>query len=127
MVGLIPAGAFPLMLVAGFFIAFAQVFANGPLNAIFQSVIRPDMQGRVFSLIGAACTAMMPLSLMIAGPLSDLLGLRVWYLVGGGLCIVVALVAFFLPSLRELEKHARKGGEQPEQSQPDIHKTESVK
>lgn len=117
MIGLIPPGAFPLMLVAGFFTAFAQVFANGPLNAIFQSVIQPDMQGRVFSLIGAACTAMMPLSLMIAGPFSDRFGLRAWYLIGGGLCVAVAIWAFFMPSLHDMEKRGKEAALAPSGAQ----------
>lgn len=94
---------FLLVLVANFVIGVTQVFANGPLTAIFQTAIEPDMQGRVFSLINAGATAMMPLSLMVAGLISDWLGVRIWYLIGGGLCIIVTLVAFSIPAIINIE------------------------
>lgn len=104
LIGIAPADMFFLMLAANFILGVAQVLANGPLGAIFQSSIDHDMQGRVFSLINAGATAMMPLSLLIAGPVSDWLGLRVWYLVGGGLCILVALVGVSIPAILNIEE-----------------------
>jgi DHA3 family macrolide efflux protein-like MFS transporter len=104
LIGIAPADMFFLMLAANFILGVAQVLANGPLGAIFQSSIDHDMQGRVFSLINAGATAMMPLSLLIAGPVSDWLGLRVWYLVGGGLCIVVVLVGVSIPAILNIEE-----------------------
>jgi DHA3 family macrolide efflux protein-like MFS transporter len=103
LVGIAPANLFLLILVANFVIGVTQVFANGPLMAIFQTTIEPDMQGRVFSLISAGATAMMPLSLLVAGPISDLLGVRIWYLIGGGLCILVTLAAFSIPAIMNIE------------------------
>ena len=103
--GIAPASLFWLLLVGNFVTGISQVFANGPLNAIFQSAVAPDMQGRVFSLIGAGATAMMPLSLLVAGPVTDWLGIRIWYLVGGGLCILVTLAAFFIPPIMNIEQN----------------------
>jgi MFS transporter, DHA3 family, macrolide efflux protein len=103
--GLAPAHTFWLLLVTTFVVGFSQVFANGPLSAIFQSSVAPDMQGRVFSLIGAGATAMMPLSLLIAGPISDWLGVRTWYLFGGVACILMTLIAFFIPTIVNIESN----------------------
>lgn len=103
LIGAAPSNLFFLILVANFVIGVTQVFANGPLMAIFQTAIEPDMQGRVFSLINAGATAMMPISLLVAGPISDWLGVRVWYLIGGGLCILVTLVAFSIPAIMNIE------------------------
>jgi DHA3 family macrolide efflux protein-like MFS transporter len=97
--GVILTGAAPVN------IGVTQVMANGPLTAIFQTKIEPDMQGRVFSLIGAGATAMMPLSLLVAGPISDWLGVRTWYLIGGGLCILVTLIAFSIPAIMNIEQN----------------------
>lgn len=107
LVGVAPADRFIVLLAAYLVLGVAQVFANGPLTAIFQSAIEPDMQGRVFSLISAGATAMMPLSLMVAGPVSDGLGLRIWYLVGGGLCILVTVVGFFTPAIVNIEEQRK--------------------
>jgi DHA3 family macrolide efflux protein-like MFS transporter len=97
-------------------LGFAQVFANGPITAIFQSAVAPDVQGRVFSLIGAGATAMMPLSLLIAGPVSDWLGIRVWYIFGGTVCILTSLAAFFIPAIMNIEQN--KAGGPPETAKP---------
>ncbi len=105
LIGVAPANLFFLILAANFVIGVTQVFANGPLLAIFQTAIEPDMQGRVFSLIGAGATAMMPLSLLVAGPISDWLGVRIWYLIGGGLCILVTLIAFSIPAIMNIEQN----------------------
>ncbi|KAF0106370.1 MAG: MFS transporter DHA3 family macrolide efflux protein [Anaerolineaceae bacterium] len=103
--GLAPANLFWLLLAANFLIGFMQVLANGPIGAIFQSTIEPDYQGRVFSLIGAGATAMMPLSLLIAGPVSDWLGVRVWYVFGGAVCILTTIAAAFIPAIMNIEQN----------------------
>ena len=103
--GLAPANIFWLLLAATFLVGFAQVIANGPLHAIFQSAIHPDMQGRVFSLISAGATAMMPLSLMVAGPIADWLGVRTWYIFGGTVCILMTLAALFIPTIMNIEQN----------------------
>lgn len=103
--GLIPADMFPLLLSVQFLVGFMQVFANGPLMAIMQSTVDPDMQGRVFSLLGAGATAMMPLSLLIAGPVSDALGIRFWYILGGTVCILMTVAAFFVPAIMNVESN----------------------
>jgi DHA3 family macrolide efflux protein-like MFS transporter len=105
LMGAAPANLFFLILVSNFVLGVTQVFANGPLTAIFQTAIEPDMQGRVFSLISAGATAMMPLSLLVAGPISDWLGVRSWYLAGGGLCILVTMVAFSIPAIMNIEQN----------------------
>ncbi len=101
--GLIPSNMFHLLLAAQFVIGIAQVFANGPLMAIMQSTVDTDMQGRVFSLLGAGATAMMPLSLLIAGPVADALGVRFWYILGGTVCILMTVIAFFIPAIMNIE------------------------
>ena len=114
--GLLPARLYYLALVGVFLFGSMQVMANGPLSAIFQSTIDPDMQGRVMSLIGAGATAMSPLSLLIAGPVSDWLGVRTWYLIGGSVCIVMTVIAFFIPVIMNIEENRQK---QPVETQPE--------
>ena len=101
--GLIPEDMFSLLLAAQFLIGFTQVLANGPLLAIMQSAVIPDMQGRVFSLLGAGATAMMPLSLLIAGPISDAFGIRFWYIFGGTVCVLMTVASFFIPAIMNIE------------------------
>ena len=92
------------MALVGMFVAgFMNPIVNGPFMAVMQTAVAPEMQGRVFSLIQSASLAMMPLSLLIAGPIADKLGVRVWYVAGGVLCIVIGLVAFAVPAIMHVE------------------------
>ena len=63
------------------------------------------------SLLGSGATAISPLGLLIAGPFSDWLGIRVWFWAGGILCILIAITAFFVPVIMNVEPH----GEAPPQ------------
>lgn len=107
LVGFVPANMFNLLLAATFLVGFAQVFANGPLTAIMQSTVTPEMQGRVFSLLGAGAAAMMPLSLLIAGPISDQFGIQFWYVFGGTVCILMTIAALFVPAIMKIENNHR--------------------
>ena len=106
--GLVPEDMFYLLLVGWFITGFSQVFANGPLMAIMQSTVDPDMQGRVFSLLVAGATAMMPLSLLIAGPVSDRFGIRFWYIFGGTACILMTIAASFIPAIMNIEDNHKE-------------------
>ncbi|KAA3663654.1 MAG: hypothetical protein DWQ04_09710 [Chloroflexi bacterium] len=76
---------------------------NGPVRAIMQSVIAPEMQGRVMSLLVSLSSAMSPIGLMIAGPVADLLGIRVWFVFAGVVTSLVGVAGFFMPPLLRLE------------------------
>ena len=114
LIGIVPTDLFSLVLVAMFLVGFAQVFANGPLGAIMQSTVAPEMQGRVFSLLGAGATAMMPLSLLISGPVSDYFGIRVWFIFGGVATILMTIAASFIPVIMNIESnHGQARQEEP--------------
>ena len=111
-VGAVPAGligvAVALMFVAG----AAMSLANGPIFAIVQATVAKDMQGRVFTLLGSVSGAMMPLGLLVAGPVADAIGVRPWYLAAGAVTLALAAAALFMPSLMGIEEQAseRAGG-----------------
>ena len=48
---------------------------------------------------------MMPLSLLIAGPVTDQLGIRFWYIFGGTICILMAIAATFNSSIMHIEEN----------------------
>lgn len=76
---------------------------NGPFMAIIQSKVEPEMQGRVFSLVGAICGAMMPVSMIISTPIVEQFGTQSWYLMSAIICFVLVMVAFFIPELIGIE------------------------
>ena len=108
-VGLSPANMYWLAIAGMAFSGIMNPITNGPLFALVQSTVRPDMQGRVMSLIISAATAMTPLSLMVAGPLSDAIGIRTWFWFGGLICLLMGIGAFFVPAIMNVESN-RNGG-----------------
>jgi DHA3 family macrolide efflux protein-like MFS transporter len=77
LIGLAPASLFSVAIVGSILLGLMIPITNGPVGALLQTIIRPDMQGRVMSLISSGATAISPLGLLIAGPLSDALGIQV--------------------------------------------------
>jgi len=104
--GLVPAGLFGVAIALMFVAGAALSLANGPPLAIMQATMAKDMQGRLFALVGSMSAAMMPLGLAVAGPVSDLIGVRTWYLVAGAVTVAMAAAALFVPSLMRIEDRA---------------------
>lgn len=106
-IGLTPATLFVLALGGMALTGMMAPIANGPIQAIMQANVAPEYQGRVFSLVGSLATAMMPLSLLVAAPVAELLGVRAWFLIGGIITFVIGCGMFFVPSIREIETNRK--------------------
>jgi DHA3 family macrolide efflux protein-like MFS transporter len=76
----------------------------GPFFAVIQSTVEPDMQARVFSLLSSVGTAMVPIGLMIAGPISDKIGIQAWFYLGGMLCISMGIAGLLIPDVINIEE-----------------------
>jgi DHA3 family macrolide efflux protein-like MFS transporter len=61
----------PLLAVSGFVVMFTMPIINGSSQAIWQSKVAPDVQGRVFAVRRMIAMSMTPLAYVIAGPLAD--------------------------------------------------------
>lgn len=105
LIGIAPADLFPLALGGMFIVGFLSPIVNGPIHALLQTVVRKDMQGRVISILVSAASAMMPLGLLIAGPLSDMFGIRTWFWVTALLNLAIVMVAFFVPAIMNIESN----------------------
>jgi MFS transporter, DHA3 family, macrolide efflux protein len=110
--GSTPSTLYPMFLAGFFILGLTEVITNGPLIAILQSNVDPAKQGRVMTLLTSGASAMSPLSLLVAAPIADRLGIRVWYIGGGILCIGMAMFAFFIKPLMEIEKNRRSALEE---------------
>lgn len=106
--GVVPANMFTLAAVAFFLVGVNNSLVNGPIFAVFQATIAPEMQGRVFTLIGSLSAGMAPIGLIIAGPVADWLGVQTWYLIGGAVTLFMGVGGFFVPMLLHIEDGARK-------------------
>jgi DHA3 family macrolide efflux protein-like MFS transporter len=103
MTGFAPANAFWLALVGMTITGITNPLANGPLYALLQTIVRPDMQGRVMALVGSFAMAMTPLGLLVAGPVSDAIGIRAWYWIAGIVTLLMGIAGFFIPAVMHVE------------------------
>jgi DHA3 family macrolide efflux protein-like MFS transporter len=103
--GLTPGGSFWLALVSVFVMGLMISLVDGPIMAILQGTVAPEMQGRVFTLMGSLLWVTSPFSLAVAGPVSDWLGLQVWYVTAGVLCEAIGLAGFFIPAIVNIEQN----------------------
>lgn len=105
LVGFLPSSGLAAAMGALLVMGIAVALTDGPLFAILQSTIAPEMQGRVFMLFGSLITLSSPIGLAIAGPVTDAIGVQVWYLVGGALCVLSAIAGVLVPTLVHLEDY----------------------
>jgi DHA3 family macrolide efflux protein-like MFS transporter len=103
MLGLLPPSLFTVASGAMFIVGMMIPLVNGPIMAVLQATVKPEMQGRVLTLLSSASSAMSPLGLSIAGPVADAVGVRVWYVAGGIACMLMGVIAFFIPAVMHIE------------------------
>jgi DHA3 family macrolide efflux protein-like MFS transporter len=111
-IGLTPADGFLFALGAIFVAGFMNPLINGPIMAILQATVEAEMQGRVFTLVSSLSSAMMPLSLAVAGPVADVIGVRQWYAIGGAIFALLGAVSFFVPAIVNIENNGHNTGEE---------------
>ena len=74
LVGMVIAGLRPSPVTIGAGLFWLMVFipmASASSQAVFQSKVAPDVQGRVFSIRSMISRSVMPISFLLAGPLAD--------------------------------------------------------
>lgn len=103
LMGLAPSNLFFMAVMGMAITGIMSPIANGPLQAIMQSKIPPEMQGRVMGLTNSICSAMMPISMLVSAPIANAFGLQFWYWMGGGITILIGVAAFFIPQVMMLE------------------------
>jgi DHA3 family macrolide efflux protein-like MFS transporter len=83
---------FWFFVVSCFFIGSCGTFLNVPAIAYIQETTAPDMMGKVMSLIMTTMTTAMPVGLLLAGPVSEVIGVTRWYRWSGAAIIVVGII-----------------------------------
>ena len=86
-----------------------------------QSSVAPDMQARVSSLLSSLAGGMSPIGLMIAGPVSDKVGIQSWFLFGGIICLVFAAAGPFIPAVMSLEVKNQGETEVGDKTIPEVY------
>jgi DHA3 family macrolide efflux protein-like MFS transporter len=111
-IGFAPSTGLVIAISGIFFVGLMLPITNGPIIAVLQSAVDPAVQGRVFTLVSSLSSAMTPLGLIIAGPLSDIFSIQLWYIVGSVLSLGFGVGGFFSPGLMGLENHHHREGKE---------------
>ncbi len=85
-------------------IGLMNPLVNGPLFAMLQTKVDPEMQGRIFMLVISGAGLMSPLGMLVAAPVADWLGIQAWYLVGGLACALMGLSGFLIKSVITIDE-----------------------
>jgi len=104
MIGVAPSSALYVVMIGNLVMGLTMPLANGSLGGILQATVEPGMQGRVFTLGGSLATAMMPVGLALAGPLSDAFGIQIWFIIGGVFTLLMGIFGLANPSVRNIEE-----------------------
>ena len=122
------ARALPIWMIASFMSSFFIPIINGSNQAIWQSKVAPEIQGRVFSTRRWIAQITAPVAMLIAGPAADLIfepamrpggslsgtfgpllgtgpgaGMSIMFLIAGTLGMIVAITGFLTPFVRNAE------------------------
>ncbi|USK58232.1 MFS transporter [Peribacillus asahii] len=87
-------GVIPIFWV---YLAFMAIFGvalpifNTPATVLLQEKVEEDYLGRVFGVMGMISTSMMPLGMLIFGPIADFIKIE-WLLIGTGVFIIILAV-----------------------------------
>ena len=90
--GALPAQGFWIFVAACFFMGGTASFYNVPIMAYTQETTPPEVMGKVFSLIMTVLSLALPFGLLIAGPVSEAIGVDQWFLWSGAALVGVAMV-----------------------------------
>lgn len=66
----------------------AMPFFNTPTNVMIQEKVDENYLGRVFGVLGMISTSMMPVGMLIFGPIADVIQVE-WLLIGTGMLVLV--------------------------------------
>lgn len=103
-IALVPVEFFFLVLIATALTGMASAFINSPVVAILQACVEKEMLGRVMSIGTTACSLAMPISLIIAGPLAEHVGLLTLIWLPGILSLLLGVCCFFIRDLMHIEE-----------------------
>lgn len=109
-IALAPTSGLSMALGGVLLVGLMNSMTMGPFFAVIQSAVEPDMQARVLTLLSSVGGGMAPVGLMVAAPVAAHLGIQVWFLTAGTLCVLMGVSGCFVPALKRIEQGDRGTG-----------------
>ncbi len=95
-------GTFVAFLVVNCVTGLFMPLVTTPAMALLQEQVDSNMQGRVFSLVQIVMTAIMPLGMVIFGPIADVVQVQYLMILSGIIVMALSIATMF-------NKHFRHG------------------
>ena len=102
-VGVTPKNVLVLAVGAMFCFGVTNSMSNALSLAILQATVPAEIQGRIFTLLLSGVMSMSPIGLAVAGPVADVVGVQVWFIIAGIPIILMGVTSFFIRSIITIE------------------------
>lgn len=102
--GLLPPSAFIIYAIMAVVQGISMPFYSGPFTALLQTQIEVSFLGRVFSLFDSISLLPSILGLLATGFIADAIGIANVFVICGIAIVMTGLLAFFIPSIMNLER-----------------------
>jgi DHA3 family macrolide efflux protein-like MFS transporter len=116
LIGLAPATALWMAILGQFIGGLGFAAYNTGTRATQQAVVAPEMQGRFFAVRFSVFTALTPISLAIAGPVADAVGVRLFWFLWPAAGLLIAAIWRLVPAVYDIEAEARRRKSSVDQS-----------
>ncbi|MEG0357766.1 MAG: MFS transporter, partial [Anaerorhabdus sp.] len=100
MIGLGISPVFIIYLICNTLIGITAPCYNTPITVTIQERVDLDMQGRVFSFMQITTSCMLPIGMMVYGPLADIVPVETILIIAGILVITAAAIFHFSKALK---------------------------
>ncbi len=87
--------SFTFYLIAMFLIGLSLPYYNSPAYVMIQEKVESEYLGRVFSVMGMISSSMMPIGMLVFGPLADFIDINLIIIFAGIMMIVITLSLLF--------------------------------
>lgn len=94
--GIIPSNFFVGFVIVSFLMGFIGTFFSIPYMAYMQKSVEPQKLGKVMSLIMSLMGLATPLGLAISGPVSEIIGINVWFTLSGIIIFLSGVLCYFM-------------------------------
>ena len=112
-------GNFWIYLIPMAVFGIAMPFYNTGAMVLIQEHVEESFLGRVFSVLNMLMTAMMPLGMLIFGPIAELVSIELLLVVTGAAMLVIGLLMFGNKTLLEAGISPVQAAASPEPEKPD--------
>ena len=108
--GLLPgtSGGFVAFVVLNALAGFATPYFNTLLMAMIQQSFEPAYLGRVLGVLNSLMSITGPFGLIVAGPLSDHIGVEKMFLIAGVGTLICGVISYLIPVSRNYDKQLQK-------------------